>query len=268
MIQDSPTHARSADEFDVTVIVAVRNGVDTLGACLTSILNQEDLRVAVIVVDGGSTDGTGTVIERYHSRLFLVLKDTGQGVYCAWNQALVDAHSPWIAFLGCDDSYADKRALVKLVSAARHSTHRPVFVYSKVSQRDANGRELMVLGQPWDVARAQLPFRMSICHCGAIHARELFNDGNFDTSFRIVGDYEFLYRQLKRLHAEFVNETLVIARVGGLSTRPELAIAQKLELKRIYKMHKASILIRLRWYLSMSATLASLAMARILRLNR
>ena len=73
---------------------------------------------------------------------------------------------------------------------------------------------------------------------------------------------------LRDYDAEFVNEALVIARVGGLSTRPELAIAQKLELKRIYKMHKASILIRLRWYLSMSATLASLAMARILRLNR
>ena len=268
MIQASNDRARPSVEYDVTVIVAVKNGVDTLEACLVSILNQEDLQVGVIVVDGDSTDGTLVVVELYRPRLIAVLNDSGRGVFEAWNQALTLAHSPWIAFLGCDDRYADKRALAKLLRAARESTNQPVFVYSQVSQRDAHGRELMVLGKPWHIAKAQLTYRMSVCHCGALHARELFDGGGFDTSFRIVGDYEFLYRQLERLRAVFVDEPLVWARIGGLSTRPDLAIAQKLELKRVFKMHRAGVGASLFWYVSMGVTLASLAMARIRTLTR
>jgi glycosyltransferase len=268
LIQVSPDRARSSAKFDVTVIVAVKNGVDTLEACLVSILNQEDLRVGVIVVDGCSTDGTLEIVERYRPHLFAILNDEGRGIFGAWNQALTLAHSPWIAFLGSDDRYADKRALAKLVSAAQKSNNQPVFVYSQISQRDADDRELMVLGQPWHAAKAQLSYRMSVCHCGALHARELFDHGGFDTSFQIVGDYEFLYRQRDRLRAVFVDEPLVWARTGGLSTRPDLAVAQKLELKRVFKMHRAGVGTNLSWYFGMAVTLTSVAMARIRALIR
>jgi glycosyltransferase involved in cell wall biosynthesis len=253
---------------DITVVVAVKNGADTLEACLDSILSQEGPNVDVIVVDGSSTDGTLEIMERYRPRLFAVLNDANLGVYDAWNRAIGLCHSPWIAFLGCDDRYSDKWALAKLLGAAQNSCDQPVLAYSKVSHRNANDRELAVVGQPWQIARKQLTFRMSVHHGGALHSRELFNAGGFDASFRIVGDYEFLYRQRDRLAAVFVDEPLVFARLGGLSTRSDLAITQKLEVKRIFKMHRAGIFANLYWYLGMSATLASLALARIRNLTR
>lgn len=219
-------------------------------------------------MDGCSTDGTLEIVELYRPHLLAILSDAGRGVFSAWNEALKLAHSPWIAFLGSDDRYSDKRALAKMVSAAQKSDSPPVFVYSQISQRDAHDRELRVLGQPWHVAKAQFSYRMSVCHCGALHARELFDEGGFDTSFQIVGDYEFLYRKRDRLRVVFVNEPLVWARTGGLSTRFDLAIAQKLELKRVFKIHRAGIGVSLCWYVGMSLTLASVAIARIRALIR
>lgn len=260
--------ARSEFDFDVTVIVAVKNGADTLEACLVSILSQEGLKVGVIVVDGGSTDGTLEVVERYRPHLSAVLNDATLGVYDAWNRALELCHSPWISFLGCDDRYSGKWALSKLIDATRESSKRSLFIYSKVSFRDAKDHELMVMGQPWQKAKAQLTYRMSVLHCGALHSRELFDAGGFDTSYRIAGDYELLYRQRDILDAIFVEETLVLARVGGLSTRSDLAITQKLEVKRILRKHHAGFIANLYWYLGMSATLASLTLARIRNLTR
>jgi len=97
--------SRSGSDPDVTVIVAVKNGADSLEACLLSILAQEGPKVEIIIVDGGSTDGTLQIIDRYRSRLAAVLNDAKCGVYDAWNRALEHCHSPWIAFLGCDDHY-------------------------------------------------------------------------------------------------------------------------------------------------------------------
>lgn len=260
--------ARTNCDLDVTVVVAVKNGADSLEACLDSILSQEGPKVGVIVVDGSSTDGTLEIVERYRPRLSAVLTDANLGVYDAWNRALEISNSPWIAFLGCDDRYSDQWALAKLIGAAQKDHRQPVFAYSKVSFRNTEGQELMVMGKPWEKAKTQLSYQMSVLHCGALHSRELFDAGGFDTSFRIVGDYEFLYRQRDRLGAVFVDEPLVLARLGGLSTRSGLAITQKLEVKRIFKMHRASIFANLYWYLGMCATLASLALSRIRNLNR
>lgn len=262
MVKYSTEQAARSCNFEVTVIVAVKNGANSLEACLLSILSQERVIVGIIVVDGGSTDGTLEILERYRPRLFAVLNDANLGVYDAWNRALEYCQSPWIAFLGCDDRYSDTLAISKLLAATKRTGELPVLVYSKISLRDTEDQELKILGEPWKKAKAKLEYKMSVLHCGALHARELFESGGFNTSFKIVGDYEFLYRQRQRLGAVFVEEPLVIARSGGLSTRSDLAITQKLELKRVFSMHRAGLMTKILWYLGMGATLASLATSR------
>lgn len=55
----------SADRTTVTVIVPTRNEVANIGRCLDAILANTYPVLEVLVVDGGSTDGTITVVDRY-----------------------------------------------------------------------------------------------------------------------------------------------------------------------------------------------------------
>ena len=263
MIRNSIWRPDSETDFDVTVIVAVKNGADTLEACLCSILSQEGLKVGMIVVDGNSTDGTLEIIEKYRPYLSVVLYGATLGVYDAWNRALKFCNSPWIAFLGCDDRYSDPKAISKLLAVAEKSNSDPAFIYSKVSYRNEHDEQIKVAGSPWHIAKTQLAYRMSVHHGGALHARKLFVAGGFDTSFRITGDYELLYRQREQLEAAFLNEPIVLARLGGLSTRSDLAISQKLEVRRIFRKHHASVIVILYWYIGMCATLASITLSKI-----
>ena len=62
----------------VSVIVPVFNGEKYLERCVDSILNQEYEDLELILVDDGSTDGTGEICRRYERqdpRVFLITKE-------------------------------------------------------------------------------------------------------------------------------------------------------------------------------------------------
>lgn len=59
---------KAVEEPEVSVVVAVHNGMPALGETLESILSQAGVELEVVVVDDGSTDGTGRLLEHYAER--------------------------------------------------------------------------------------------------------------------------------------------------------------------------------------------------------
>lgn len=86
----------------VTVIVAVRNGERFLADALASVAAQSTPPAEVLVVDGGSTDGTAQVAEAAGAR---VVAQIGLGLAGARNQGIAAARNPLISFLDHDDRW-------------------------------------------------------------------------------------------------------------------------------------------------------------------
>jgi glycosyltransferase involved in cell wall biosynthesis len=86
----------------VSVILPVYNGERFLRAAIESVLNQEQVRVELIVVDGDSTDGTGAISASFEDRLryFRTVRDN---VSIAKNFGIPKARHPLIAFMSSDD---------------------------------------------------------------------------------------------------------------------------------------------------------------------
>ena len=94
----------------VTVIIPSLNQGQYIGEALDSLFAQTFRDYEVIVVDGGSTDGTETVVRRYRNKIQFFRQD-GKGGSRAKNQALERARGKLIAFLDADDAwYPDKLA--------------------------------------------------------------------------------------------------------------------------------------------------------------
>jgi cellulose synthase/poly-beta-1,6-N-acetylglucosamine synthase-like glycosyltransferase len=89
----------SPDIRVVGVITAVFNGHDHIADCIESVINQDYPNVEHIILDGGSTDGTVTILRSYEGRIAFWKSEPDKGVCDAWNKGLKLARGEWIAFL-------------------------------------------------------------------------------------------------------------------------------------------------------------------------
>ncbi|MBP9970812.1 MAG: glycosyltransferase, partial [Paludibacteraceae bacterium] len=87
----------------ISIIIATYNASKTLNRCLDSIVSQKNSEVELIIIDGGSTDETLSVINSYSSDIDYVLSEKDNGLYDAWNKGIKAAKGDWIMFLGADD---------------------------------------------------------------------------------------------------------------------------------------------------------------------
>ena len=210
--------AGSVDQPLVTVVTAVLNGQPYIAGCLESVLRQDYPNIEHIVLDGGSTDGTVDVLIQYSDRIALWRSEPDKGIYDAWNNALAEARGEWICFLGSDDEF-----LPGAISAfMAHVAHNPKaeFICSEARLLAPSGKE-RVIGRPWKWQGFLR--RMDVCHVGSMHKRTLFQQfGEFDSSYRIAGDYEFLLRPRSELRTAFLPVVTVYVRGGGVCYSPKV----------------------------------------------
>lgn len=89
----------------VSVIIPVYNAQKTLEKCISSVLDNNQDGLEIILVDDGSTDGSDEICDRYAdsiSYVRVVHKKNG-GVSTARNVGLNIARGHWVAFVDADD---------------------------------------------------------------------------------------------------------------------------------------------------------------------
>ncbi len=89
----------------ISIIIPVYNTEQYLHACLDSILSQSFADYEVLLIDDGSTDGSGSICDAYaqrDSRVLVFHKENG-GVSSARNLGLDNARGEWVYFVDSDD---------------------------------------------------------------------------------------------------------------------------------------------------------------------
>lgn len=218
----------------ITVVIAVYNGQSTLQQCLDSVKQQSYKNVELVVIDGGSTDGTVDLLVTNTARLDYWISEPDKGIYNAWNKALAKASGDWICFLGADDYFYN---LQVLESMAAHLIEIPWdvrVVYGQIMLLGQNDRPMFLLGQPWSNIQDRFKWDMCIPHPAVLHRCSLFEkNGHFDESYRIAGDYELLLRELKEHRAVFVPGVVMTGmRQGGASSTPANTLLTLREVRR------------------------------------
>ena len=206
----------------ITVVVAVYNKHATLQQCLDSVVQQTYRNMELIVIDGGSSDGTVDVISHFSSRMAYCISEPDRGIYHAWNKALAQAHGEWICFLGADDFLWDPQVLSRIVVHLERVPPHINVAYSQVNLLDENDETLYSIGEPWDEVKQGFKQLMCIPHPAVMHRSSLFKKhGVFDESFHIAGDYELLSRELFDNDAFYIPDLVFSGmRQGGVSSAP------------------------------------------------
>jgi glycosyltransferase involved in cell wall biosynthesis len=94
----------------VSVIIPTYNRAAKVTCAIESVLAQTASDLEVIVVDDGSSDGTGLMLRELYGDRIRYFAQANQGVSVARNKGIAEAKGEWIAFLDSDDLW-DKQKL-------------------------------------------------------------------------------------------------------------------------------------------------------------
>jgi glycosyltransferase involved in cell wall biosynthesis len=216
----------------ITVVTACLNAARTVEATLRSVVSQGCPDLEYIVVDGGSTDGTLGVLEKYRPFLTRLISEPDKGIYDAFNKGLALATGDVIGILNADDHYAPW-TLDTIAETSRLRPECGVF-YGKLAVVDEARRRWTVypLGD-----HERLP-DCTIAHAASFVRKSLYEKhGFFDADYKIVGDWDlFLRFWLAGEHFCPIDRVLTAFSNAGLSSRPSRRLVR--ENKAIYRKYR------------------------------
>jgi len=200
----------------ISIIIATYNASSTIRNCLESIVLQLNDSIELLVIDGGSTDGTQLILNEYLSKINYYISERDCGIYDAWNKGISQAQGDWILFLGADDTLEPEALAKYCVFLNTNNVSSVDFICAKNSYLDKHGQVLKIIGVPWQWEQFQRS--MKLAHVASLHRRTLFQEvGPYDLRFAICGDYELLLRKKDRLRCLFVDTCIARMSTGGIS---------------------------------------------------
>ena len=203
----------------ISVITVCFNSQATIERSIQSVVAQQWPAVEHIVIDGGSTDGTLAILERFRPHLAALVSEPDKGIYDAMNKGLARATGEVVCFLNADDQYADAHVLAEV--AQQMHTHQLDALVADVGFFKAGDPTRMIRRYRSDRFSPQkLAWGWMPAHPGLFLTREVLQRvGKFKTDYRIAGDYEYVVRTFHGhdLHYKHLPSVVVNMQAGGIS---------------------------------------------------
>ena len=146
---DKPTTPLDSNNDLVTIIVPVYNSREYIVRCAASLTGQTYPALQIILVDDGSTDGSGdicAVLAKGDGRIEVVHKPNG-GVSSARNAGIDRARGEWIAFVDADD-YVSPYYIEYMLSAARSGCDMAICRFVRVQGGKDNDSGVLFTREP------------------------------------------------------------------------------------------------------------------------
>jgi glycosyltransferase involved in cell wall biosynthesis len=208
----------------VSVIIPTYNRAGKVQNAIESVLAQTFADLEVIVVDDGSSDGTGKILEETFGDRIRHYHQANQGVSAARNKGIAEAQGEWIAFLDSDDEWEEDKLEWQFKALERyrpqcgacytdtrlmnHPETRTLFEMAK-----ENYRHEEIIGRNTDVLRLLVKpggAGMVVCISSLLaRAEAVRKTGGYDCKLGFYADSDFMFRLAMLTGFCYVNRPLV-----------------------------------------------------------
>jgi len=247
----------------VSIITVCLNSEKYLDQTIQSVLKQTYDNIEYFIIDGGSTDGTLGIIQKYDHLIDYWLSEPDNGLYDAMNKSIGLSSGDLIAFINSGDYYyPDSVTLV--VRSWTSNGCKADLLFGDIEIFDE-----IETGLRWKISTknrlSKLLFRNIIFHPSCFTKKTMFqNYGIFDTKFKVLADYDFVLRlYMKHANFQHVDHILAVQRLGGLSSR--LDIFRPIEYFLIQGKNNVALFYRLWCLLARYLLFTKMCFHKILR---
>jgi glycosyltransferase involved in cell wall biosynthesis len=200
-----------------SIITVCLNSDETIEDTIKSILIQDYQDIEHIVVDGGSTDGTLEILEKYSSHIQKCISEPDNGIYDAMNKGIKLSTGEIIVTLNSDDVYADENVVSKMVEFIRDNNLDAAYA-DLVYVSCKNSSKVIRLWRPGQYRRGAFSNGWVVPHPTFFCRKQVFEKyGYFNSDFRIAADFELMLRfiEAKRIKIGYLPKVIVKMRTGG-----------------------------------------------------
>lgn len=198
------------------IVVSLNNSKADICSTLDSISQQDYPNKEIVVIDGGSGPETISALRNYSGLTGYFCSEKDNGIYDAMNKGLKHAGGKWITFMNIGDLYNNANSLSDMLSAVAGTDIPLVFGDAAVS---SNGSIAWTEQVPLKLTRGFL-FGGMVCHQAILASQDAFRQvGDFNTSYSVLADKEWLLRFLKLdLESRHCGRTVCRWAMGGTSS--------------------------------------------------
>lgn len=182
-------------EPKISVIIPAKNSERTIAKCLQSAFSQNYPPYEVIVVDGGSTDNTRSVAEKYGASVVIEPPHKRSAPGIGRNYGAKNAHGGILAFLD-SDCYPERTWLNLVVDAFKDPQ---IGMYSIVVS-DGTGK---IISRAYHYLHMQISYDFAPSRCMAVRREPFMQVNGFDETLTTGEDNDLSYR-VRQLGYEIV----------------------------------------------------------------
>ncbi|MCZ4221827.1 glycosyltransferase family 2 protein [Pedobacter rhodius] len=205
----------------ISLITVLYNGEAFLKECIESVIHQTYKNIEYIVIDGGSTDRSLSIINHYKKHINYFISEKDKGLYDAINKGISVSTGDVVGILNADDVLAGEYVIDQIAAAFKQNpdidgTYGDLnYVYPvslkiirKWKSRQANRHDIK---SGWMPAHPTLYLKKNLFE----------KHGNYALDMGTAADYDLILRffHTHEINALYLPVLMVNMRTGGVSNK-------------------------------------------------
>ena len=204
----------------VSIITVVYNGEKYLEQTIKSVIGQTYDNIEYIIVDGGSSDGTLDIINRYKDSIAISISEKDDGLYDAMNKGIKLAKGELIGMINSDDWY-EQNAVEIMVNAYKTNPNKDIFHADRYDVYEDGSKKIKKFHPSGFKFKY---YGMTYNHPSMFVSSKEYSKHLYNPKLRIFSDYQFVLESYLEDKSKFfyIPQAIVNYRLDGLSGQMSL----------------------------------------------
>lgn len=197
-----------------SIITVNYNNKEGLIKTIESVINQSFTDYEFIIIDGGSTDGSVDILNKFDEQITYWVSERDKGIYNAMNKGIAKASGEYLNFMNSGDCFYDNKVLEHITN---QHPEKDIIVGRDYHYNAHTGQGFATI-LPKRITMLTF-YIQTLPHQSSFFKKELFYNCQYDENLRIVSDIKFYIQKLclEGCSIQLINDIICRREPDGVS---------------------------------------------------
>ena len=204
----------------VSIVTVSLNSEKTIEKTINSVTSQNHKDIEYIIIDGGSSDNTLKITDKYKEDITRMISEKDKGIYDAINKGIQIATGDIISLIHSNDIFVDKNVISKIDYIFKTNPDFDVILADLAFKKNLDEEKITRYYSVKNFKPWMLRIGLSPPHSTAFFRSSVYKKvGLYQSNFKIAGDFDFFVRCFlkHKIKFDYLDECLIYMSTGGTS---------------------------------------------------